>query len=261
MKDRTIVVTGATGYFGRYFVEDLAKSFRVVAVGRRMNELNRLFPAESVPKVALDFYDEERLISGLEEIGERFEPFGLVNNAFDFSPHTGFNVPEGKLESISVDRMRNGLVSGLLGPMLCSQILGRHMIRLGRGGSIVNISSMYGSVAPDRHLYDGKEVFNPATYAVAKSGLNGLSRYIASFWGGHGIRCNSVAPGSFPNVETQSANAPDDEEFIDRLKKKTVLNRVGHPRDLLGIVRLLLSDEGSYITGQTLAVDGGWTSI
>ena len=157
--------------------------------------------------------------------------------------------------------MRAGLESGLLAPMLITQLVGRQMVERKIQGSIINISSMYGVVAPDSRLYEGKTIFNPVTYGVAKAGLNGLTRYAASFWGQHGIRCNSIAPGAFPNQETDSVNAPKDVEFLKRLEKKTALGRTGHPKDLLGLVDLLLSDKASYITGQVVSVDGGWTTI
>lgn len=259
---KTVLVNGATGYFGKYLVQNLALDHHVIATSRSLTKLHEAFGSvKNVTSVAMDLYDTAFLLEKLEELGSTFDIAGLVNNAYDFSEKTGFNTPAGRLETISVDAMRSGLESGVLAQMIFAQVIGRKMIEKNLRGSIVNISSMYGSVAPDARLYEGKKVLNPVTYSVSKAAINGLTRYIASFWGEHGIRCNSVSPGSFPNVETDSYNAPKDDEFMLRLINKTTLGRTGHPRDLLGVIRLLLSDEASYITGQNIGVDGGWTAI
>lgn len=259
--NQTVLITGATGFFGRYFVEGLSGRYRIIASSRNYDKLHQLFPSESILKVVVDFDDLKSAEKILTRLCEEQEIHGLINNAYDFSTKTGFNTPQGKIEEISLATMQRGLESGLLAPMLVAKIVGTSMIRRQFAGSLINISSMYGLVAPDAHLYEGKSVFNPVTYSVAKAGLNGLTRYLASFWGRHGIRCNTIAPGAFPNLETDSVNAPRDEEFVQRLESKSCLGRTGHPRDLLGLVDLLLSDQSSYITGQVLSVDGGWTVI
>jgi NAD(P)-dependent dehydrogenase (short-subunit alcohol dehydrogenase family) len=259
---RTVLISGATGYFGKYLVEDLARDYHVIATSRSLEKLENAFGKNSnVTCVAMDLYDTSHLTKTLEGLATKHDIHGLVNNAYDFSEKTGFNTPSGRFETISNDAMLAGLESGVLAPMIFAQVLGRKMIEKKIRGSIINIASMYGTVAPDARLYEGKKVLNPVTYSVSKAAINGLTRYIASFWGQHGIRCNSISPGSFPNVETDSYNAPKDDEFSTRLKNKTTLGRVGHPKDLLGAIRLLLSDESSYITGQNLGVDGGWTAI
>ena len=258
MPVKVVLVTGATGYFGRYFVKELSKEYAVIAMGRNKKKLDSLKDF-TVERLAVDIYDMEKSIEVINDLSKRYDIYGLVNNAYDFSPKTGFNVPEGKYESISVEMMRNSLESGVLSPLVITQAVGNKMIEKGIKGSIINISSMYGLVSPDIQLYEGKSVFNPIVYSVSKSAIDGMTRYIASFWGPNGIRCNSIAPGPFPNVETKSDNAPDDNEFLERLNKRTMLNRIGHPTELLGALKLLLSEESSYITGETISVDGGWT--
>ena len=119
---------------------------------------------------------------------------------------------------------------------------------------------MYSIVSPDPRLYEGTDFFNPPTYSVNKAGLIALTRYTASFFGEYGIRCNAISPGPFSNTEEETDNSVDrDDPFIERLKDKTVLNRIGHPNDLIGLLIYLASDASSYMTGQNLIIDGGWT--
>jgi NAD(P)-dependent dehydrogenase (short-subunit alcohol dehydrogenase family) len=123
-------------------------------------------------------------------------------------------------------------------------------------GSIVNIASMYGVVAPDPELYQGDvSLNNPANYGAGKAAIIQFTKYTAAYYAKYGIRANSISPGSFPNPKVQQ-NA----SFIKRLSAKSMLGRVGQPQELQGVVILLASDASSYITGQNICVDGGWTA-
>jgi gluconate 5-dehydrogenase len=138
-------------------------------------------------------------------------------------------------------------------------LLGAQMQKQG-GGSIINVSSMYGLVSPDPHLYQGTDFFNPPTYSVAKAGLLAFTRYVAAFWGSQNVRCNALVPGPFSNTEETTANAvPADDPFLKRLVDRTALGRVGRPEELVGALLFLASSASSYMTGQSLVVDGGWT--
>ena len=128
-------------------------------------------------------------------------------------------------------------------------------LKLSENGKIINIASMYGTVVPDFDIYDGREEFlNPPNYGTAKAGVIHLSKYYAMYLGKYNINVNSISPGPFPSEDVQK-----DKEFIKRLESKTKLKRIGIPEDLQGITLLLSSSLSSYITGQNIAIDGGWT--
>jgi gluconate 5-dehydrogenase len=114
---------------------------------------------------------------------------------------------------------------------------------------------MYGHIAPDYRIYDGTNFSNPPSYGAAKAGVIQFTKYLASFLSPHGIRVNCLSPGPFPHAETQKH-----EVFIERLAAKNPMNRIGEPHEVKGAVALLCSDAGSYITGQNICVDGGWTT-
>lgn len=253
-----VIVTGATGYFGRYFVDHLKTQYQVIAFGRDQSKLDNLF-ASDVIKVRVDLQDTQQVREKTQEILKQYPVFGLVNNAYPLNSQSGFNTPNGQLAKHDINMFGAAFDCGLFSPFIMIQELGNHLIEQGKPGAIVNISSMYASVAPDPNLYVGKTTFNPISYGMVKAAMEYMTKYVASFWGIHNIRCNAIAPGSFPNIEFSSENATKDDEFIQRLVAKTCSNRVGHPKDLLGILSLLLSSEGSYINGQVIPVDGGWT--
>ena len=105
------------------------------------------------------------------------------------------------------------------------------------------------------HIYDGKEFANPPSYGAAKAGVIQLTKYLASFLSPYGVRVNALSPGPFPFPETQKNN-----DFIEKLASKNMLNRIGQPEDLKGAIALLCSDASSYMTGQNICVDGGWAA-
>ena len=154
--------------------------------------------------------------------------------------------------------MRN-LTGGVYWAVLTVQTLGAVMKRQGRG-SIINVATMYAQVAPSPQLYEGTNFINPPGYSASKAALMAFTRYTASFWGPSGVRSNAILPGPFSNTQDAGPNSVrGDDFFIDRLKARTCLGRIGRAEELLGALLYLASDASSYVTGQGLSVDGGWT--
>ena len=122
-----------------------------------------------------------------------------------------------------------------------------------KNGSIINISSIYGSLAPDFTIYKGTNMTMPAAYSAIKGGINNFTKYLASYYGSKGIRVNSISPGGI--LDNQ------DKTFVRHYEEKVPLQRMGKPEDIAPSVSFLLSDDASYITGHNLLIDGGWSII
>lgn len=266
LEGKVALLTGAAGYFGRAFADCLLfAGAKVLLYDKDANvikladSLKSKYGSEKVDCYQVDFYDEDAYRKSLGNGVEKNESIDiLVNNAFEFSKDTGFNDPSGKLDTISKEQWERSFDSGVYWHVLATQIVGSKM-KSQDSGSIINICSMYAIVSPDPALYQGTTIFNPPSYGAAKAALLAFTRYVASFYGQYGIRCNAIIPGAFPNVGGNTYNAVEDEEFMQRLAKRTALGRVGNVDDLKGALIFLASDASRYITGQGIVVDGGWT--
>jgi gluconate 5-dehydrogenase len=267
---KTAVLTGASGFLGRTFVRALlANGARVVALGRSERLMREAegwsaeFGSESVSVHRVDMYDVPALSQTLDRIVDKERSIDvLVNNAHELGPSTGFNVPEGSLEAATLETWMRNLTGGVYWAALTTQKLGAKM-KQERAGSIINVSTMYALVAPRPQLYQGTEFGNPPGYSAAKAGLLSFTRYVASFWGPHGIRANAILPGPFSNTEDiGGANAvQQDSTFLERLAGFTCMGRIGKPQELAGALLFLASDASSFMTGQAIVIDGGWTAV
>ena len=120
-------------------------------------------------------------------------------------------------------------------------------------GSIINVSSDLGIIAPDQRLYKESGFTKPVTYSVVKHGIIGLTKYTASYWGGKNIRCNAIAPGGIFNGQ--------DPSFVRNINKLIPLGRMAKKNEYNGLILFLCSDLSSYMTGSVIVADGGRTII
>jgi gluconate 5-dehydrogenase len=267
---KTIVLTGASGFLGRTFVRTLlVNGARVIALGRSERLQKEAegwaneFGAGKISARRIDMYDTQALDALLDQIAAEEKRIDvLVNNAHELGPGTGFNIPEGSLDNANRETWMRNLTGGVYWAVQTTQKLGAKMKQQG-SGSIINISTMYALVAPRPQLYEGTDFINPPGYSASKAALLSFTRYVASFWGPYGIRANAILPGPFSNTEDLGGSnaVQQDSPFLQRLKGYTCLGRIGRPNELSGALLFLASDASSFMTGQAVVVDGGWTAV
>jgi NAD(P)-dependent dehydrogenase (short-subunit alcohol dehydrogenase family) len=241
---RVAIVTGASSGLGRRFASVLhGAGARVVVAARRADRLESV--AASLPgvvvvpgDVTVDA-DLERLVARALDINGRLDV--LVNNAGVSNP-----LPA---EDESVDDFRHVVEVNLTALFRLSQLVGRQMLEQGTG-SIVNIASMLGLVAA--------APIKEASYTASKGAVVNLTRQLGVEWARRGVRVNAIAPGWFETEITAEMFA--DERSMDFLRRNAPMGRPGDEHELDGALLYLASDASSYVTGQVLTVDGGWTA-
>lgn len=232
------VVTGASGNLGPVWCEALeGAGMRVVRIDVQ--------PADGV-EVA-DVTDRDALRAIRERIGA---PDVLVNNAgVDQPPDPSKG---GGIEGVDADEFLRVLDVNTRGVFVVTQVFGSAMAEAGRG-SIVNIGSLYASIAPIPELYDHLPGFvKPPAYAASKAGVIALTKYFARLWGPRGVRVNALSPGG--------VRGGQDDEFLRKYNARVPLGRMAEPGDLTGPLLFLASDASRYLTGHELRVDGGFTA-
>jgi NAD(P)-dependent dehydrogenase (short-subunit alcohol dehydrogenase family) len=259
LQGKTVVVTGACGLLGRYHCQALADAgATVVATDLDQGQCNQMARAlEAGLGFAADVTNPEsvrHLLAFVLEHTGRIDV--LVNNAAinDRFEHPEAALELSKFENYPLALWKRSLEVNITGVFICSQVLGTKMAEAGRG-SIINIASTYGIVAPDQSLYHDTQgrprFYKSAVYPTTKGAVLAFTRFLAAYWGKAGVRVNALSPGGVENAQ--------DEFFVNEYARRTPLGRMASPDDYRGALLFLASEASSYITGANLVVDGGFT--
>jgi NAD(P)-dependent dehydrogenase (short-subunit alcohol dehydrogenase family) len=264
LEGKVAVVTGALGLLGREHCRALLSAGAAVMAtdldAARLDELALELSVDAPDRVAVQVADItlEGDVDALVRatLGRFRRVDALVNNAaIDDKVSELASPEESRFEHYSLERFQASLAVNVTGTFLCSQRFGRIMGEQ-RSGSIVNVASTYGLVAPQQDLYrrpDGSQAFwkGPA-YPTSKAAVLGFTRYLAAYFGPRQVRVNALCPGG--------VYAGQDPHFRDGYAARTPLGRMAERHDYRGAVVFLASDASSYMTGAALVVDGGWTA-
>lgn len=264
LSGQIIIVTGAMGQLGsRFALTLLEKGARVAVVDNSIDPVAKAkrfgeqIGASNILFVEADVTSRQSLIEALQKISAHWgAPFGLINAAALDSPPDAPAEENGPFETYPSASWDKVMEVNVKGTMLSCQVFGGAMAEAGRG-SIINICSTYGLVAPDQRLYDyrrteGAVFFKPVSYSASKSALLNLTRYLATYWAGCGVRVNTLTLGGVFNDQ--------DPKFLAEYCARVPMGRMADKDDYNGAIIFLLSNAAAYMTGSNLVIDGGWTA-
>ena len=263
LSGRTAIVSGGAGLLGPKHAEAIAAAGGIPIVVDVRPHAAEAVARDIRDRFRVDAWSATADITRPEDVDrvakQVIERHGvidiLINNAAN-NPKVedptalGFS----RLERFSLDQWNADLAVGLTGAFLCSQIIGSEMARRG-SGVIVNIASEYGVIAPDQRLYrregipDDEQPVKPISYTVVKSGLLGMTRYLATYWASAGVRVNAITVGGIENGQ--------DPRFLALAAERIPLARMARVGEYQGAILFLCSDASSFMTGSNLIVDGG----
>ncbi|NCC63943.1 MAG: SDR family oxidoreductase [Spirochaetia bacterium] len=268
VSEKVVVITGGLGQIGAEFVKEFLRREAKVAVFSRSVEQQKAEQvlgheyahSANLLLVKADITDKQSINTALDCVESTWSVADvLINNAgIDTQPSAPPEV-SGPFETFPENVFREVVETNLVGTFLMTQSFGARLVKTGKGGSIINIGSIYGMVSPVQDIYAYKEeltgvpFIKPVAYSAAKSGIYNLTRYCATYWAKQNIRVNTLTPSGVWR-ETQ------DEHFHKNYHSRMPIGRMAKADEFNGAVIFLSSDASSYMTGSNLVIDGGWTA-
>jgi len=259
---KVVILTGGLGLIGKDLITTLTDEGAILVVldlpqkQQAISILRSSFPADTATRItyfSVDITDKNALTTVKDILLSKYKSIDVLINNAALNP----KVEEANkliqkpfsFETMRLDQWNKELEVNLTGTMLCCQVFGSEMKS---GGSIINIASIYGVVAPDQSIYP-KDFVKPPAYGVSKAGVINLTKYLAEYWGNKNVRVNAVVFGGIENH--QNIN------FIKKYSAKTPLRRMAQLSDYEGVIVFLASAASAYATGAIFTIDGGWTAI
>jgi len=263
---RVAIVTGGVGLLGSEFCKTLAEAGAAVAVVD-LNASASQAVADTLTKsgytaqaFAVDITKPDSVNAMVENVLSAFGRIDILVNSAALDPKfdpdaVKKGITPGAFEDYPLEQWNAALNVNLTGMFLITQACVKPMLAQGKKGSIINICSTYGLNGPDQRIYikDGERVaFKPVYYTVTKAGVMGFTKYLAAYYAGTDIRVNALTPGGvFNNHE---------DYFVKNYSAKTIIGRMAKKDEMNGALLFLASDASSYMTGNNVVVDGGWTA-
>jgi NAD(P)-dependent dehydrogenase (short-subunit alcohol dehydrogenase family) len=265
---KVVIITGGAGMLGEQHGCAVA-SCGAIPVILDLSEERATATAENIAKkygvgsigYSVDITSEQAVKTCAEEVKKRFGKIDvLINNAANNPKvdNSGKVEKSSRLEFFDLEIWHQDLAVGLTGAFLCAKYFGSMISRNPDGGSIINISSDLGVIAPNQSLYkeeglpDEQQPVKPVTYSVVKTGLIGLSRYLATYWADKNVRSNALCPGGVFNHQGEG--------FLKKVEPMIPMGRMAKKDEYQGAIIFLSSNASSYMNGAVLSIDGGRTA-
>lgn len=265
LSGKSALITGGAGLLGKEHALALLEVGANVVLWdvdkenlmRVTNELSKDFSEQSVTMSVVDISKEEEVDNAYKELDRQGIAISiLINNAAINPKYTsGINgTVFSRVENLTVDDWNYQVSVGLTGAFICSKYFGSKMAA-SNSGIILNISSDLSIISPDQRIYkvsgidENSQLVKPITYSVIKSGLVGMTKYLATYWSANGVRVNALSPGGV--YEEQNS------DFVKKISELIPLGRMAKSNEYRSAVQFLCSDASSYMTGQNIVIDGG----
>ena len=263
LSGRTALVTGGAGIIGARVCHGLAAYGAKVAVADINMEAAQVVASDIAATydcetlaIECDVSDPAAVTAMVDGTVKTLGSLDILHNnaAAKAKDVKAFFAP---IEEYSLDVWREIMSVNVDGLFLVAQAAGKQMIAQGTGGSIIQTASIYGVVGPDPRIYEGSEymgvaINTPPVYAASKGAVLALSKHLATHWAEHGIRVNTLVPGGVESGQNDT--------FKAKYSHRVPMGRMAERDEMVGLIVYLGSDASSYVTGQTIAVDGGWTA-
>lgn len=263
---KTALITGASGLLGGQHARAILQHGGAVVLTdidesglvKQKQALVKEFPPNVVRYFLMDVTDESSIKLVLKELQERNIHISILINNAAIDPKVSLEdslTETTRLENFSPHQWNLEIAVGLTGVFLCSKVFGTVMASSEKSGVILNISSDLSVISPDQRLYlkehtgPDYQPVKPITYSAIKSGIVGLTRYLATYWSEQGVRCNSLSPGGVENGQG--------EEFTRKLISRIPMGRMAKVDEYRGVIQFLCSDASAYMNGQNVIMDGG----
>ncbi len=261
LTDKVIILTGSAGRLGTNFshiLSDAGANVILIDIDDKKNKLLEKSISKKYNTKPLaykvDITKKDELLKINKQILKKYGKIdGLVNNAF-YSPRSNIKKSAMGFEDYPSDLWNDVVSVNLTGVFLCSQVFGKTMANQKTGGSIVNISSIYGINGADQRIYGSSKLNSPPSYAATKGAIINFTKYLAAYWNRKNIRVNTMTLGGVLDESYM------DKKFIKKYSEKTMIGRMANSDEYNGALLFLLSNASSYMTGGNLILDGGWSA-
>lgn len=254
LEDKVIIITGGAGLLGKSFIKGVAENNGIGIVADIDNDLGQSavniihdeYPNARVDFFPVDITKKNAVNSMIDQVGAKYGRIdALVNNAYPRNKNYGR-----RFEDVSYEDFCENVALHLGGYFLTAQQIAKYFKDIG-GGTIINIASIYGIMAPRFKIYHKTSITMPVEYAAVKSAIIQLTRYIARYYQGSGIRINSISPGGVLD------NQP--EPFLNSYNSHCLNKGMLNENDIVGTLLFLLSDASKFINGQNIIIDDGFS--
>jgi NAD(P)-dependent dehydrogenase (short-subunit alcohol dehydrogenase family) len=251
---KVIVITGGAGLIGQEFAKAIMSQGGIAVIADideeriqyTVKELAQKFPSGKIDAFKLNVISKDSLQECIDYVDRKYKKIdALINNAYPRNKNYGRHFFD-----VEYDDFVENLGMNLGGCIIPSQLFSLYFQKQGYG-NIINISSIYGVIAPKFEIYDNTEMTMPVEYAAIKSGMLHLTKYMAKYFKGKNIRVNAISPGGILDSQPR--------EFLSEYNQQCSTKGMLDPKDLNGVLIFLLSDMSSYINGQNIVVDDGFT--